>query len=70
MTNGRLNQLEVRDYCSEILSELPCGIIEKSHTGMGATHLELHSKRNSIIVEPVRITAKADLFPQNRTDFN
>ena len=59
MTNARLNQLEVRDYCSEILSELPCGIIEKSHTGMGATHLELHSKRNSIIVEPVRITAKA-----------
>ncbi len=49
----------VKQYCSEVVRLLPHGVIHKSHTGMGATHLELHAKRNSIIIEPVRITAKA-----------
>lgn len=49
----------VAHYCSEAVEFLPHGIIEKSHTGMGATHLELHSSRNSIIVEPLRVTARA-----------
>jgi hypothetical protein len=48
-------------YIGELLESelpfLPSGIIEKSHTGMGATHMELTSKRNSIIVEPIKITA-------------
>jgi hypothetical protein len=59
MTNINILQYNVREYCSDAVELLPHGIIHKSHTGMGATHLELHAKRNSIIIEPVRITAKA-----------
>ncbi|MCS4432843.1 hypothetical protein [Aquiflexum gelatinilyticum] len=36
---------------------LPSGILHKEETGIGATTLELKSKRNSIIVEPLRSTA-------------
>nr|WP_297166110.1 hypothetical protein [uncultured Dysgonomonas sp.] len=40
---------------SEIITQLPYGLIDKQATGIGATHLELHcSKRNSIIVVPTR----------------
>jgi len=44
-------------YLSEIIDELPYGLIDKQVTGIGATHLELHSKRNSIIVTPTRALA-------------
>jgi hypothetical protein len=49
-------------YLGDVFDSLPCGIINKSETGMGATTLELESPRNSIIVEPTKITAssKAD----------
>ncbi|EMS33858.1 hypothetical protein C943_04177 [Mariniradius saccharolyticus AK6] len=36
---------------------LPPGILHKEETGIGATTLELESKRNSIVVEPLRSTA-------------
>lgn len=54
-----MQSIQVQQYISETVQEIPAGVIIKSHTGMGATHLELHSKRHSIIVEPVRSTAAA-----------
>ena len=36
-------------------------ILNKTLTGLGATHSEIHSKRNSIIIEPnVRDTWQAE----------
>ena len=49
---------------------LPNGIIEKSHTGMGATHMELTSHRNSIIVEPIKITAYSKVLQYNKSSEN
>ena len=46
-------------YLSEIIDdELPYGLIDKQITGIGATHLEMYSNRNSIIVVPARVLAK------------
>ena len=42
---------------SEIITNLPYGLIDKQVTGIGATHLELDCKRNSIIVTPTRTLA-------------
>ena len=48
-----LNQNDNR--LSDIITQLPYGLIDKQATGIGATHLELHySQRNSIIVVPTR----------------
>ena len=44
---------------SEEIGSLPHGIIDKRETGIGATFAELTSKRNSIIVEPLKVTAVA-----------
>lgn len=52
-------------YLSEVISELPHGIFNKSKTGLGATTLELKSERNSIIVEPLRITASSKAYENN-----
>lgn len=41
----------------DVFSELPNGLVYKEETGMGATHLELTTKRNSIIVQPLKVTA-------------
>ncbi|WP_026462272.1 hypothetical protein [Adhaeribacter aquaticus] len=41
----------------EVFDFLPAGIVNKTETGIGATTLELNSERNSIIVEPIRVTA-------------
>lgn len=41
----------------EVLEFLPHGRIDKRVTGIGATYLELISKRNSIIVEPTKAIA-------------
>ena len=38
---------------------LPNGRIDKRVTGIGATYCELYSKRNSIIVEPLRAIASS-----------
>lgn len=44
---------------SDVLWETPHGIIYKDETGMGATTLEFKAQRNSIIVEPTKITASS-----------
>ena len=51
----------IKNYChlSDVLYTLPCGIVCKDETGMGATHLELTAPRPSIIVEPLKITASS-----------
>jgi hypothetical protein len=50
----------VNQYLSELdIKFLPGGMLVKSDTGMGATHFELVSPRNSIIVEPIRVTASS-----------
>jgi hypothetical protein len=50
---------------SDVLTELPSGIIYKEETGMGATYLELTCPRNSIIVEPIKITASSKAHSHN-----
>jgi hypothetical protein len=47
---------------SEVLNLLPPGIVQKDETGMGATTLELLAPRNSIIVEPIKITASSKAY--------
>ena len=42
---------------SEIFNSTPYGLIDKGRTGIGATTLELKSKRNSIIVVPTQVLA-------------
>ena len=46
-------------FLSEAIENLPYGRIDKRETGIGATTLELSSKRHSIIVQPLRITAES-----------
>ena len=41
---------------SEVMDELPHGIINKNYTGIGGTTLELDCNRNSIVVEPLKET--------------
>lgn len=50
---------EESDNCllSRLIDKLPHGIIDKKITGIGATTLEIESKRHSIIVVPTRILA-------------
>jgi hypothetical protein len=52
-------------YLSEVLDELPYGIFNKTETGLGATTLELKSERNSIIVEPLKVTASSKAYKHN-----
>lgn len=49
--------LKNKTYLSQVFTKMPCGIVEKNHTGIGATSLELNAKRNSIIVQPLKVTA-------------
>ena len=48
--------LENGSWLGESFNYLPPGIIDKRETGIGATTLEINSKRHSIIIEPLRIT--------------
>lgn len=41
---------------ADVFHFLPAGIIDKKETGIGATTLEMKSLRNSIIIEPLKIT--------------
>ncbi len=50
---------------NDVLSSLPAGIVNKAETGMGATTLELLTPRNSIIVEPIKITASSKAHKHN-----
>lgn len=49
-------------YLSDVFIETPSGFILKDETGMGATYLELEANRNSIIVEPIKITASSKAY--------
>jgi hypothetical protein len=48
--------LENGTWLGDSFNFLPPGIIDKRETGIGATTLEINSKRHSIIIEPLRIT--------------
>ena len=43
-------------WLSNVLSYLPNGIINKGVTGIGATTMELNCDRNSIVIQPLKIT--------------
>lgn len=48
---------EDKTYLGDVFITSPYGLIKKNRTGIGATTLELHSKRNSIVVVPTRALA-------------
>ena len=50
---------------SDVFHFLPNGFVYKDETGMGATTLEIRAERNSIIVEPLKITASAKAYENN-----
>jgi hypothetical protein len=52
-------QTKTNTYLSDVFDETPPGFLYKDETGMGATTLELGCNRNSIIVEPIKITASS-----------
>lgn len=54
---------------SQLFEFLPCGLVYKEETGMGATTLELKSPRNSIIIEPIRITASSKAYNSEMSYF-
>jgi hypothetical protein len=55
-TGGKDFILKNGTKLGEVFHFLPSGIINKKETGIGATTLELTSKRNSIIIEPLKST--------------
>lgn len=63
-------------HLSDVFNYIPHGIVHKEETGMGATYLELETKRNSIIVEPIKITASSKaqqhnaLYVGTKTEFH
>ena len=46
-----------KTYLGDVFMTSPYGLIKKNRTGIGATTLELSSKRNSIVVVPTRALA-------------
>ena len=46
-----------KTYLGDVFATSPYGLIKKNRTGIGATTLELHSERNSIVVVPTRALA-------------
>lgn len=58
-TLKNLNRSGKPTKLGDVFNHLPSGIVIKSETGMGATTLEIEAERNSIIVEPLRITAES-----------
>ena len=65
MIKSTLITVKNETYLSSAIDKLPCGIINKTETGIGATTVELDSNRNSIIVEPLRVTASAKAHKHN-----
>ncbi|MBP6425383.1 MAG: hypothetical protein KA278_06645, partial [Flavobacterium sp.] len=45
-------------WLGDVLEFLPNGIINKGVTGIGATTMELNCDRNSIIIQPLKITVE------------
>lgn len=79
MNNNKLISKEVNDHetvytvapgtkLSEVMDELPYGIINKNYTGIGGTTLELDCNRNSIVVEPLKETAWAKAQKLSRSN--
>jgi len=56
-TESLILHMNQGEWLSEVIDRLPCGLIDKQVTGIGATYLELHCDRNSIIVTPTRALA-------------
>ena len=72
MSKLNLNETEIKlsitDYISEAFNMLPTNsFINKGRCGVGGTHLELKTKRNSIIVVPTKgiITDKVNAKDEN-----
>ena len=59
--SGNNFELKLNTKLGDVFDFLPYGRINKKETGIGATTLELYSKRNSIIVLPTRSIAKSKL---------
>ncbi|MBC7423212.1 MAG: hypothetical protein H7334_07120, partial [Ferruginibacter sp.] len=49
---------------TDVFTKMPYGLIHKEETGIGATTLELKAKRNSIIVEPIKVTASTKAYKE------
>jgi hypothetical protein len=65
IVDGKLNDsggydiiLKNGTWLGDVLEFLPNGIINKGITGIGATTLELNCDRNSIIIQPLKITVE------------
>lgn len=58
---GRLpKEFDAKDYfvnLADFIDKMPHGLVDKKITGIGATTLEINSKRNSIIVFPTKALA-------------
>ncbi len=52
-----INKQNKKTKLGDVFNYLPCGIIDKTITGIGGTSLELDAARDSIIVEPYVMTA-------------
>lgn len=67
----RINIPQGPKYISDVVDELPSNcIINKGVTGCGGTHLELTTKRNSIIVVPTVSLIKNKLAQSDRYEDN
>lgn len=62
--------LAIGTKLSEVMKELPHGIINKNYTGIGGTTLELDCNRNSIVVEPLKETAWTKSQKTSRSNHN
>lgn len=66
-TNPKRNSIT---KLSNVFKKIPSGLILKGETGLGATTLEINSSRNSIIVEPIKITASSKAFQYSKSNKN
>ena len=68
LNNEKQIKLKLTDYLDKTFKVIPSNaFIHKGRTGIGGTHLELKTKRNSIIVVPTKgiITDKIDAKDEN-----
>jgi len=65
-SEGLIFKMNPDEKLSDLLDQLPHGLIDKKITGIGATTLEIKSNRNSIIILPTRILAKSKTDKENK----
>lgn len=65
----RISKTSSDTKLSQVITTLPSGFVYKDETGMGATTLELRAERNSIIVEPIKITASSKAYSSPKNYF-